>query len=321
VDFLAVFALAAAFTIAAGFNDGGNLLAATAASRTIAAPRAFILIVVCAAAGPLLFGTAVARTIGTGIADFHAVGLLPLCAGIAGAIAAVGFAYVAEVPTSMSIALVGSMIGALATGPGLGFVHWPGVERVVVSMLASVIVGGVAGALFSALLTVLLVRVRWSVGERLMSLQYVTAALLSLGYGANDLEKSVGLLAAATGASTFVIPGWSIAVAVACFAVGLAFGGLRVAKTVGGKMFLIRPYHALAFQSAAAATVIGAALAGGPLSTTQTSASAMAGVGAVQDVRGVHWLVVQRIAVSWLVTIPVALAAGSLAGLAVRLIR
>ncbi|HXW76021.1 MAG TPA: inorganic phosphate transporter, partial [Candidatus Eremiobacteraceae bacterium] len=96
-------ATAAIFTIAAGFNDGGNLLAAAASSRTIPVPVAYVLVIACTFAGPAIVGTAVARTIGTGIADFHAIGFAPLVAGIAGATIAVGLSYAARVPTSMSV--------------------------------------------------------------------------------------------------------------------------------------------------------------------------------------------------------------------------
>ncbi|HXW77715.1 MAG TPA: inorganic phosphate transporter, partial [Candidatus Eremiobacteraceae bacterium] len=197
-------------------------------------------------------------------------------------------------------------------------VHWAGVERVALSMLASVVVGAAAGAIIFAVVTAVLAQVGWGIGVRILELQYVTVGLLALGYGANDLEKSIGLIALGSGGNGFTVPGWSIAVAGACFALGMGVGGIRVAKTVGGKLFVVRPYAALSFQLAAAATVIGAALAGGPLSTTQTTASAMVGVGGEGHPRAVHWQVVGRIAASWVLTAPFAFAAGALAGLLVR---
>jgi inorganic phosphate transporter, PiT family len=246
--------------------------------------------------------------------------MTPLVAGIAGGIIAVGFAYAARVPTSMSVALVSAMVGALCTGPGLGVVHWSGVEKVGASMFLSIAVGALVGVLIYACLLTLLARVRWRTGNRLMSLQYATVALLALGYGANDLEKSIGLLAAGSAGATFTVPAWTIFAAVAFFAAGMLAGGTRVAKTVGSKLFLIRPQEALAFQLASAATVIGAALAGGPLSTTQTTASALVGVGAADDPRAVRWLVVARIVVSWFITAPIGFAAGALTGAIARLV-
>jgi PiT family inorganic phosphate transporter len=302
----------------AGFNDGGNLLAAAVSSRTIAPGISYVLIVASACAGPLIVGTAVARTIGTGIADFRAIGPGTLVAAIAGALASVSGAYAGRVPTSMSVALFSSMIGALWAGPGLAAVHWSGVEKVAASMAASIIVGLLGGALAYVVILCILIFVRRQTAERIVSLQYVTVALLAFGYGSNDLEKTAGLLAAGIPSATFGVPIWTIAVAAAFFAAGMAIGGVRVAKTVGGKLFSIRPHHALAFQLASALTVIGAAHFGGPLSTTETSASAIVGVGAASNPRAVRWHVVRHIVLSWVITIPTALAAGALAEVFIR---
>lgn len=277
-----------------------------------------MLIVASACAGPLVIGTAVARTIGSGIADFRAIGPGTLVAAIAGALAAVCGAYAGRVPTSMSVALFSSMVGALWVGPGLGAVHWNGIEKVAASMTASMVIGVAAGALAFVVIASILICVRRQTAEHIVSLQYLTVALLAVGYGSNDLEKTAGLLAAGIPSATFSVPAWTIAVAVAFFAAGMAIGGVRVAKTVGGKLFSIRPHHALAFQLASALTVIGAAHFGGPLSTTETSASAIVGVGAASNPRAVRWRVVAHIVVSWIFTIPTSMAAGALAELVVR---
>jgi inorganic phosphate transporter, PiT family len=277
-----------------------------------------VLIVGGAVAGPLVLGTAVARTTSSGIADFHSIGASTLFAALAGALAAVSVAYVFRLPTSLTAALFSAMVGAVWAGPGLSAVRWQGIEKVATSMSCSIVIGLAGGALAYAMLAWALARVHRSVAERIISLQYVTVTLLAMGYGANDLEKSAGLLAAATPSSGATVPEWTLGVAAAGFALGLAFGGVRVAKTVGGKLFSIRSHHALAAQAASAVTVIGAALGGGPLSTTDTSASALVGVGAVVNPRGIHWNVVMDIAAAWIVTIPAALIGGALAALVVR---
>jgi PiT family inorganic phosphate transporter len=306
---VALIVLAVAYTAITGATDGGNLIAAAAASRTIPVPRAVVIIAVGVLAGPLLFGTAVASTIGTGIADYARLGPLLLGAGIVGAIGAQTVAFLARVPTSGSVALVGAMVGSLWAGPGLGVVHWRGV--------ASPLAGFAAGALVYAMLIVLLMPLSRMAGERVMRLQYLGIALQALGYGANDAEKTVGLLAAAAvvagGASSFAIPFWAIALTALAFAAGMALGGLRIAKTVGNRLFSIRPQHALAFQFAAAATVLGAAAFGGPVSTTQTTASAIIGVGASDNRRALHWRTAAKIIVSWFLTAPIAFGAGAAA--------
>jgi len=224
----------------------------------------------------------------------------------------------------MSLALVSAMVGSLLVGVGAHAVIWRGVWKVVLSAFASAGVGAVMGALAFAALNVLLRPFSRAAGDRVMKLQYGTVALQALGYGANDAEKMMGLMAVAgtsqVAAHAFHVPLWAIVAAIGAFAVGMAFGGLRVAKTVGGKLFTIRPEDGLAFQGAAGATVMLAAFLGAPLSTTETTASAIVGVGAVSQPRRVHWRVVANMLAWWFVTMPIAFATGALAGWIVRLI-
>lgn len=290
-------------------------MAVTASSRTISPRAALALIVTGAFAGPFLFGTAVAHTTGSGVADFNALGPRPLFAAIAGALVTVGCTYATRVPTSLSAALFASMVGSLAAGPGVAAVQWSGIVKVAATMAGSVLLGAAGGTVAYRILSFVLTRVGRPAGERLMRLQALMAFLLSAGYGSNDLEKSAGLLAAASPDRSFEVTTLTLALAACGFAVGLVVGGVRVARTVGGKLFAIRPPQALAAESAAAATVIAAALAGGPLSTTDTSASALVGVGAAVNPRAIRWSVVGHIATAWMVTVPAALVAGALASL------
>jgi PiT family inorganic phosphate transporter len=313
---------ALAFNVVAGFNDGGNLLASAAASRTIPVPIAWCLIVGFAFAGPFVFGTAVAKTLGAGIADYSTLGVPLLLAAVVASLAVVLLAFWARVPTMMSLALVSAMVGSLLVTRGPGVLNWGGVAKVCVSLFGSALVGFVVGAFAFSVLRFLLRPATRAAGERLMNLQYGTVALQALGYGANDAEKMIGMMAAAGAAHAagrvFEVPLWTIIAALGAFAAGLSIGGLRVAKTIGGKIFTIRPAHALAYQGSAGSTVLMASLLGGPLSTTETTASAIIGVGAVARGRRVHWGLVRRIVAAWLVTAPAGLAAGAIAGLIVR---
>lgn len=312
-----VIILSTAFSVVSGFNDGGNLMAAAAASRTITPARAYLLIVAGALAGPIVAGTAVAATIGAGIVDFAKVGPLPLVAGTAGATASILFAYGTRFPTSASIALVAAMLGSLLVEGDLWAVQWGGVAKVAAGFVGAIVIGFGAGLLAYAIVVALLVHTDRRTGERFMQLQYLTVLLQAAGYGANDAEKMMGLIAAAAlggaAAGRFAVPWWAIALVIASFALGTALGGTRVARTVGGKLFSIRPIHALSFQAAAAATVLAASALGGPLSTTQATASSILGVGASANPRALHWLVARDLILSWIVTVPVGFAAGALA--------
>ena len=314
----AAVAAAVVLAVIAGFNDGGNLFALSASSRTVAPARAFVIIIAGALAGPFVFGTAVALTTGSGIADYGHAGAAQLFAAMLGAIVTVGAAYAARVPMSISAAVFASMVGALLTGPGASVIRWSGVETVAVSLVGSVVIGAALGSFIYGVVAWVLARVHRAAGERIVLLQYVTTALLAMAYGANDLERTAGLLAAAVASGPFTVPLWTSFAAAGAFVGGLVLGGGRVARTVGGRLFSIRPQSALAAQTAAACTVIGSSLLGGPLSTTAVAASALVGVGASVNPRAIHWHAVGQIATAWAVSVPAALAAGAAAGLLVR---
>jgi PiT family inorganic phosphate transporter len=314
--------LAIAYTLISGASDGGNLLAAAAASRVISPPVSMCIIAVGVLFGPIVFGTAVATTIATGIADYPHLGAALLGAGIAGGIITRLVMYYARVPTSGSVALVGAMVGSLWAGPGLAAVHWHGVGKVAIALVLSPAIGFLVGALAYAIVLLILSFVSRRTGDRIMRLQWLTIALQSLGYGANDAEKTVGLFAAALlvsgGGISFATPLWTIGLTALAFTLGMIFGGSRIARTVGAKLYSIRPPHALAFQLAAGMTVIGAAIFGGPVSSTQTATSAILGVGASDNPRTLHWQTVFRIVGSWFLTAPTALCAGALATFILR---
>lgn len=316
--------LAIAFNVIAGFNDGGNLLAAATASRTIRPGVAFVLISLGALAGPLVAGTAVAKTIGHGIVDYTHVGFVPLAGGLAGGIAVILLAYAIRLPTSASVALVSATIGALWARHQLQAIMWSGVGKVIFSLIGSIVVGFLAGAIVYVLAWVVYSRLSWTTGHRLMQLQYVTVFLQAIGYGSNDAEKMMGLIVAATligsPSAAFVVPLWVIAMSIAAFSIGMAFGGLRVARTIGGKIFRIRSGHALSFQLAAAATVIGASALGGPLSTTETTASAILGVGTAANPRALRWQTARDLVTTWLLTAPAGILLGGCSALLLHLL-
>ncbi|HKW44372.1 MAG TPA: inorganic phosphate transporter [Candidatus Eremiobacteraceae bacterium] len=323
--FAVLLTLAIAYTLISGATDGGSLLAAAAASRVVSPLHSLCIIALGVLVGPIIFGTAVAATIAVGIADYPRLGASLLAAGIAGGLATRVIMYFAGVPTSGSVALVGAMVGSLWAGPGLSAVNWHGVAKVAIALVASPLAGFVAGALAYAVVLLFLSFVSRRIGDRLMRFQYATIALQALAYGANDAEKTVGLFAAALlvagGGNSFAAPLWTIALTAATFTIGMLFGGMRIARTIGNRLYSIRSPHALAFQTAAALTVLGAASLGAPMSSTQTATSAILGVGAGDNPRSVQWRTAGRIVSSWALTAPTALGAGAVAALCLRLFR
>jgi PiT family inorganic phosphate transporter len=150
----------------------------------------------------------------------------------------------------------------------------------------------------------------------------LTALALALSHGTNDAQKTMGIITMGLVGSGFLtqfqVPLWVIAASAAAISVGTAMGGWRIIRTLGGKFYKIRPVHGFTAQSASAAVIIGAALLGGPVSTTQVVSSAILGVGSAERLSKVRWGVAGNIVTAWLLTVPASGLLAALVYLAVR---
>jgi inorganic phosphate transporter, PiT family len=172
-----------------------------------------------------------------------------------------------------------------------------------------------------SVLLVLLRRVSIRFGVRMAYTQYLSSALVSFGYGSNDAEKSIGLLATVwmlMDHTDFHVAWWMIGVPTVVFGLGLLWGGWRVAKTIGFHVFHARPVHSLSTQLSTAIVVLVAAGVGGPVSTTQTIDSALIGVGARAGKERIRWSVVRKMVMVWLFTMPTAFVLSSLLALLLK---
>ena len=313
---------ASLFGLVSGFNDGGNLMASFTSGRVIA-PRVAALLLLVSLAGPLVLGTAVAQTVGTNVIDLRAQGELSYVLITLSPLCVVLLSLSFGIPTSMTLALVGAMLGWVLVAGGQGVIHWAGVARILIGMPLSVLGG--------ALLALIVYRtIRRFLGTRphasllgLARLQFVTAAIQAFAYGANDMEKTVGLIA--VGMS---FPNHSQAVAFSnaapiigafvFFYVGALIGGSRVAGRVGLGVLKVRPMQALSQQLASGSVVAALAIAGAPVSMTQTIDGGLVGVGAALRASSVRWGIVREMLGSWLLTLPLALVLAAGLHLAVR---
>lgn len=298
-----------AFTMVSGFNDGGNLLANLVNSRVMSVLVAILMILIAVATGPFLFGLAVARTIGTQIIDINQVGIATLNIALIGTLVTLLICFKLRVPTSTSFALIGGMSGAAFARFGVKAVVWSGLLKIVVTLFLAVGLGSIAGFVLYTVVLFILRRVSIRTGVSIGKFQYVSALLLCFGYGANDAEKSVGLLALVwmvMEQTTFQIHGWMILVSAFVFGVGLWVGGWRIAKTVGFHIFRTRPVHTFTTQLASAVVVLAAAVVGGPVSSTQTVDSALIGVGVRARKERIRWSVVRKLGLVWATTMPIA---------------
>lgn len=314
--------VSSAFGIVSGFNDGGNLLASFTAGGVIT-PRVAWALLLFSLTGPLIVGTPVARTVGLSVVDLQGQGATGFVSITAVALLVVLWSWRARIPTSMTLALVGSMIGWVLLDARDSSIRWSGVAKVLVGMPASVVVG----LAFAFALSRVVRRVLSSLPHaRVLGLaryQFLTSVLQAVAYGSNDMEKTVGLVVVAEVLSHAgtrpQFESWlPLLLAFVSFVLGALFGGWRVARRVGSAVFRVRPMQAMCEQFGAGLVVAGLAFAGAPVSSTQTVGGSLVGVGVGVRPSGVRWGVVREMLASWLVTLPLALACGLLLHLLIR---
>ncbi len=309
-----VFVGIAGFAIISGFNDGGNLIATFLASGTLSGRSVVPLLIAGIALGPILFGTAVSHTIALEVVNFQAAGPLVLLMALVSALATLLLTWILKIPTSTTIALGGGMIGAAVLSGHSRLIHWIGVGKLILGLVGSVMIGFLVAWLLANLLWAVLTRLSVRNIRRLGLAQYVTVFWQGLAYGANDQEKAIGLmtifLMLRAHTLTYRVTWLAILLPLVFWAIGLVVGGWRIAHTVGGHIFRLRPMNALSTQAAAAITVSVAAWFGFPVSTTQTTDGALFGMGAALDPLHVRWPMVRKMFTVWILTMPIAMVIG-----------
>ncbi|NLF14660.1 MAG: inorganic phosphate transporter [Anaerolineaceae bacterium] len=305
-----IIAIALVFDFLNGLHDSSNIVATMISSRALSPQKALGITAVAEFAGPFLFGVAVATTIGSEVVDPAAISSAVIIAALASAISWNLLTWYFGWPSSTSHALIGGLIGAVAMAAGLGTVEFAGLQKVLIALFLSPVLGLVVGFLVLKLLYFLSRGASPKVNTVFRRAQLATSLALALSASAIDAQKTMGIIAMAmvsTGYATeFHVPWWVIAMSASAIALGTATGGWRLIKTLGGKFYKIRPIHAFGSQLTSAGIILGAALLGGPVSTTQVVSSAIMGAGSADRVSKVRWTVARDIAVAWILTIPIA---------------
>lgn len=300
--------LALTFDFLNGFHDSSNIVATMISSRAFRPRIALGITAIAEFSGPFLFGVAVAKTIGHEVVAPGTITIEVIFAALLSAIAWNVFTWFFGIPSSSSHALIGGIIGAVGIGAGLDAIQLSGLEKILIALFTSPIIGLVSGYLFTKLVFFLArgasPRINWFFKRS----QIITAVALALSHGTNDAQKTMGVITlglVTTGyLPEFYVPVWVIALSAGAIAIGTAFGGWRLIKTLGAKFYKIRPVHGFSAQVTSAAVILGAAMLGGPVSTTQVVSSAIMGVGSAERLSKVRWGVAGNIAVAWLLTIP-----------------
>ena len=303
-----VIVLALIFDFLNGVHDSSNVVATMISSRALSPRVALGMTAVANFFGPFIFGVAVANTIGHEIVAAEAINTEVLLAALVSAILWNILTWVLGFPSSSSHALIGGFIGAVVMDAGWKAIQMHGMEKILIALFVSPIIGFIIGYILLRLILLL----SWKASPRINGIfkrgQIVTALALALSHGTNDAQKTMGIitLALVTGGylKVFAVPTWVILMCAGMIALGTAVGGWKLIRTLGGKFYKIRPVDGFASQLASAAVILGASLVGGPVSTTQVVSSAIMGVGAAERVNKVRWEVAQEIATAWLLTIP-----------------
>ena len=326
VGFAVAIGVAVLFAFTNGIHDASNAIAALVATRAARPLHAVLVAAAFNLLGPLLVGSAVADTIGGIVTVGGTTGVEVIGAGLLAAVAWNVVTWALGLPSSSGHALVGGLVGAAIAAGGGDAVRWGGIDGGhpvgVLGTLAALAVAPLLGG-GAALLAIRALR---SVARRATrrwrgptaNAQWAMSAALAFGHGANDAQKSVGVIAALLVADgrldSLAAPRWAPVICALALTAGTALGGWAIVKTVGRRIYRITPLDGVASQAASAGVIFGASLAGAPVSTTQVVASSVLGVGGGRRRwRHVNWLVVRHIALGWLITMPATAVAGAAA--------
>jgi PiT family inorganic phosphate transporter len=326
--FVVVVSLALFFAYSSGFHDGANVISTIIMTKAISPRKALLMVGVCELIAPFFLGAAVAKTIGEDIISLPAfnpqamhISVALLMAVLLGAIAWNLITWLFSFPSSSTHALIGGMVGGVLVAYGPDKILWKGLSYVVGSLVLSPLLGLLVGWVFLRITFYLSRDATPKINYFFNWMQIPSSIALALSHASNDIQKSIGLIIMSfviLGSSTsFHAPFWVIACCGAATALGTATGGWRIIKTMGSKIYRLRSVHAFCAQTSSAAVILGAALVGGPVSTTHVVSSSIMGVGAGQRISAVRWGVAKNIILAWVITIP---ASAVMAGLSFYLI-
>jgi PiT family inorganic phosphate transporter len=305
---IVVIVLGLGFDLLNGIHDSSNIVATMISSRAFSPRVALGVTAVAEFSGPFIFGVAVATTIGSDVVSAKAITIVVILAALVGAILWDLLTWYLGFPSSSSHALIGGIIGAVVMGSGWKVIEWPGLIKILLTLLTSPFIGFIIGWI----LLKVVVMLSWKASPRINGFfkhsQIVTGIALALAHGANDAQKTMGIITLALLTAgylkVFAVPLWVVAICAFMIALGTSIGGWRLIRTLGGKFYKIRPINGFTSQLASSVVILGASLIGGPVSTTQVVSSTIMGVGAAERANKVRWGVAGDIAAAWLLTIP-----------------
>jgi len=295
-----------------GFHDSANAISTVVSTRALSPKYAVIWAAFFEFAAVFFVGVNVANTIGTGIINPIIVDNSLVLSALSGAIVWNIITWYFGLPSSSSHALIGGLIGAGLLEGGPSVLVWSGIIKTAVFIILSPTIGLLLG--LSMMILVLNIS-RYSALDRTNSfyrrLQLLSSAIYCMGHGSNDAQKTMGVIAMILFSQgmlgpTFYVPLWVIIACYVVISLGIMSGGWRIVKTMGTKITKLEPMGGFCAETAAAISIIGASIAGIPVSTTHTVTGAIVGVGSTKRLTAVRWGVAGNIVWAWILTIPMA---------------
>jgi len=326
IPFLIVIVVLAglAFDFVNGFHDAANSIATIVATRVLTPRQAVLWAAFFNVVAAFVFGTGVAKTVGSGLVSLDAVTPLVVLSGLLGATLWGLLTWRLGLPTSSSHALLGGYAGAAmanaAFHQGLATIGSPIIVSGWVKVVSFIVLAPVVGLVLARFLMKLLIAVRhrYQIAadhKMFRYMQLLSSAFLSLMHGSNDAQKTAGIIAGALTSAgllaTFSIPTWVLGVSYATMGLGTLFGGWRIVRTMSHRLTKIDSQGGVCAESAAAVSILTATYFGLPISTTHVTTGAILGIGMAKDSHHVHWKVGKRIAWAWAFTIPASALVGA----------
>jgi PiT family inorganic phosphate transporter len=312
VFILFVLFIAFVFDFINGFHDAANSIATIVTTGVLSPKQAVLWAAFFNFIAFLVFNLTVAKTIGNGLIDTNLVTSHLILAALLGAIVWNLCTWFYGLPSSSSHALIGGLAGAAIVKGGFSSLKVWGFAKVAAGILISPVLGLTIGFLITHALTYLLKHKSETQLDILFrGFQLFSSALLSLTHGGNDAQKTMGIIAvllfsASWLGDTFYVPFWVVVSCHLVISLGTLAGGWRIVHTMGFKITKLNTLKGCAAETGAAITIFAATELGVPVSTTHTVTGAIAGVGLISGVNGTNWKTLQKIFLSWLLTIPAA---------------
>jgi PiT family inorganic phosphate transporter len=325
---IATILVALIFDFVNGMNDAANSIATIVSTRILTPRSAVIWAAAFNFLAIFIFGVPVAKTIGKGIVDASVISVYMVLAALIGAIIwAYFFCARFGIPVSSSHSLIGGLIGAGLIKGGPSILIYSGIFKILAFIVIAPFLGFVLGYLIMVITLWFVRRTTPNKVDKIFRIgQLVSSAAFSIGHGGNDAQKTMGIIALVLYSSQNIpfvkeylysgtevyIPFWVEFAALSMISLGTLSGGMKIVKTMGTKLTHLKPIGGFSAETAGAATLYISTFAGIPVSTTQTIAGAIMGVGVTKRVSAVRWGIASNILTTWLLTIPASMTISAL---------